>query len=134
MKACSLCGNVKPLTEYHKKTKYHDGLDPWCKSCKHERDYARYHADPKAAYQRTRAYVLAHPEQAKAYKQKSAAKMREKERERRRTEINELGDSYIRQLFCEANGLAHSDIPQCLVDARRALIKLKRTLKNEELR
>lgn len=134
MKACTLCGNVKPLTDYHKKTKYHDGLDPWCKSCKRERNRARYNADKKAAYQRTRAYILAHPERAKAHKQKSAVKMRDQERMRRRAEIAELGDSYVRQLFCEGNGLSHTDIPQCLVDARRELIKLKRALKNAELR
>jgi hypothetical protein len=130
MKICTLCGKTKPLTEYGKKTKYHDGMDPWCKSCKRERDVARYHANPEAAYQRARAYLLAHPEQAKAYKQKSAAKTRTEQRQKRRGEIATLGDSYVRQLFCEGNSLSHADIPQCLVDARRELIQLKRALKN----
>lgn len=131
-KPCTLCGHVKPLTEYHKKTKYHDGLDPWCKSCKSKRDTARYHADPAAAYQRARAYILAHPEKMKEHHQKSAAKMRTIDRQRRRDEIRNLGDSYVRQLICEGSTLSQTDIPQCLVDARRELIQLRRAI-NEKL-
>ena len=72
---------------------------------------------------------MANPEKHAEYQRKSAVKLREQERTKRRNEINELADSYVRQLFCENNGLSHADIPQCLVDARRELIKLKRALK-----
>lgn len=133
MRACTICKHEKPLTAFHKKTKYHDGLDPWCKECKSKRDTARYRADPVAAYQRSRVYILAHPDRTKAYHQKSAEKMRNKDRGLRRAEIANLGGSYIRQLLCEGNNLSQQDIPQCLVDAKRELVKLRRTLKNEKL-
>ena len=35
-KRCSKCGEVKPLTEFHKNRSARDGLDHWCKSCKKE--------------------------------------------------------------------------------------------------
>ena len=35
-KRCTKCGEEKPLTEFHKSRKSHDGLGYWCKSCKKE--------------------------------------------------------------------------------------------------
>lgn len=32
-KRCSKCGEVKPITEFHKRTLSHDGLQSWCKRC-----------------------------------------------------------------------------------------------------
>ena len=38
MKQCTICGEVKPLTEYHKKK---DGLAPSCKPCRNAAQRAR---------------------------------------------------------------------------------------------
>jgi 5-methylcytosine-specific restriction endonuclease McrA len=46
MKTCKKCGQVKPLTEYHRQAKNPDGLQYWCKDCKRQenRDRAGYFA------------------------------------------------------------------------------------------
>lgn len=37
MKTCSVCKQVKPLSEFHKNVLKRDGYDITCKDCKHER-------------------------------------------------------------------------------------------------
>lgn len=34
MKSCTKCGELKPLSQFSKRTRSKDGYDPWCKSCK----------------------------------------------------------------------------------------------------
>ena len=33
-KRCTKCGEVKPLTDYHRNKSKHDGRETWCKTCK----------------------------------------------------------------------------------------------------
>jgi hypothetical protein len=127
-RTCTLCKVAKPLSEYHKKAAYHDGLDPWCKACKHEKDTVRYWSDPSRYKRKSAAYHKAHPDKARKWKLESAERHRDEDRQKRRAEIQDLSDHYVRQLFCENNVLTFSDIPQCLVEARRELIKLKRAI------
>lgn len=128
MRVCTLCKQAKPLSEFNKKTRYHDGLDPWCKACKHEKDKARYWLDPAGAKKRSAEYAKANPDKAKAWKKASADKHRSNIRKKRNSDIKELSDKYVKQLFTENSTLTFADIPQCLVYARRELIKLKREL------
>jgi hypothetical protein len=42
MKVCKRCGKEKPLTDFRKKTKAADGLQPWCRECFAEYERLRY--------------------------------------------------------------------------------------------
>jgi 5-methylcytosine-specific restriction endonuclease McrA len=44
MKNCSKCGLLKPITDFHKKTKQKSGLNPSCKACV-KINTARYYAE-----------------------------------------------------------------------------------------
>lgn len=35
-KKCTFCGEVKPVTEFYKKSKSKDGYQTYCKACQHE--------------------------------------------------------------------------------------------------
>lgn len=129
MRACTLCKQAKPLSEFSKKTRYYDGLDPWCKACKSLKDKARYWLDPAGAKKRSAEYAKAHRDKARAWSKASADRTRVSIRKKRNSDIKELSDKYVKQLFTENSTLTFADIPQCLVDARRELIKLKRELK-----
>jgi hypothetical protein len=66
-------------------------------------------------------YAEDHPEKTKEWESKSQA-----------TSRRELRDSYVKSVLCVGSKiLQHADIPQTLVDAKRAELKLKRLL-NEE--
>jgi len=36
-KRCPACGETKPLADFHRSERCHDGRDTWCASCRHER-------------------------------------------------------------------------------------------------
>lgn len=42
MRICTQCEVEKQETEFNKKKSYYDGLDPWCRSCKHNKDKEAY--------------------------------------------------------------------------------------------
>jgi 5-methylcytosine-specific restriction endonuclease McrA len=60
-KVCRKCGEIKPLSEFHKQRKNPDGLQYWCKDCKRQNtrergDYfAQYHAEHRERYREQRA-------------------------------------------------------------------------------
>lgn len=43
MKTCSVCGDTKPYSEYHKRAAMKDGHRSACKGCEHERNQGKYH-------------------------------------------------------------------------------------------
>jgi hypothetical protein len=45
MKACTKCGEIKPVGEFHRRTRSRDGLTPQCKACAHQRSLADYGAN-----------------------------------------------------------------------------------------
>jgi hypothetical protein len=57
---------------------------------------------------------------------------RDELRESSRENTNTLSDRYIRQRLSQRSLLSSKDIPQTLIDAKRAELKLKRKLKNEQ--
>ena len=48
MKKCSKCREMKPLNEFHKEKKSKDGLQGYCKPCRHK-DGKKQYADPDSA-------------------------------------------------------------------------------------
>ena len=53
MKACNKCGEVKPLSEYHKKHDNRDGHDNRCKFCKSAYKNYRRRGNAKNIYKNT---------------------------------------------------------------------------------
>lgn len=57
MKQCKLCGQLKPLSEYHKQKTFKDGVDNRCKPCrkvlaaeKYKKDWFKYTFILKRSY------------------------------------------------------------------------------------
>jgi hypothetical protein len=55
-KQCRLCGQVKPLEEFHRATTARDGHRGECKACFREQAAERYRADPSKAIERARRW------------------------------------------------------------------------------
>jgi 5-methylcytosine-specific restriction endonuclease McrA len=78
-KECSKCKTIKPITEYPKDNGKWDGLYPYCKQCKSERDKKVYQKNPKAKYEavlkyqkRTGIFYQSHPYKQKYYNSPSS--------------------------------------------------------------
>jgi len=63
MKRCPRCGETKPVSEFSKRARSKDGLQIWCKACKHK--YCIEHAEEEAA--RGRQYRADHVEEMAAW-------------------------------------------------------------------
>lgn len=66
-KACSYCGTVKPLSEYHNQTKAKDGKQHRCKTCAKELASKWYRENKDRAYETTKARRARNPDAYKAY-------------------------------------------------------------------
>ena len=66
MKACSKCGETKPLTEFSKKTSCKDGLQRKCKSCASAEHAERRQANPDRVRALERASKIANVENVRA--------------------------------------------------------------------
>lgn len=55
LKTCTKCGHSKPLSEFYKSPKTHDGYDPRCKMCK--KAYDKEYVQREDVKQRRRAYM-----------------------------------------------------------------------------
>lgn len=84
MKRCTICGESKALSEFHRQATRPDGLGNWCKPCKSEKKRAAYLADAAPAKRRAAEYRKAHPEKAAAAKRKCYQQKREHYREKGR--------------------------------------------------
>lgn len=72
-KACTKCGETKPLNEFgnHKKTR--DGKNCWCKKCHREYHRAYYRSISDDHYERTVRWRRNNPEAVRAIKQRRRA-------------------------------------------------------------
>lgn len=67
-KRCSTCGVEKPLTEFSKHKKSHDGIRSQCKDCDSVYRRAYYARNRERAYEVWRQYRNTHPDDIRAYK------------------------------------------------------------------
>jgi len=119
MKVCNKCGEIKPLTDYHKSKATKDGYAYMCKECsntatnkwrKNNPDKAKQHHDKwrKKNLDNQRQYSAKwrknNPDKVKKYVDKHCAKLRESTKERREMEIKMYGpklppmEAYFRYL------------------------------------
>lgn len=62
MKTCTLCGEAKPFTDFHRQSNTKDGHCCWCKPCKSEKKRAAYSVNAENIKARVAAYRVANPE------------------------------------------------------------------------
>ena len=103
-KPCTKCGEVKPLNDFHKRARSHDGLMAQCKDCVNRRIRNNYRKNPKAKIEKTRQYHLDNPEWSKKKQRESHERNREQRYARYKERLNsdpEFRD-YHRKLTADA--------------------------------
>jgi hypothetical protein len=87
-KHCRICGELRPLTDFHRASTARDGHRGECKDCFREISRARYKANPDAAKERARLWQQENPERhranQRARRQRPEVKAREREGHLRR--------------------------------------------------
>lgn len=117
-KKCSKCGEVKPLSEFHKFKHSKDGLKPRCKPC-NIFDANKYASEHKEEC--TRKKMNWYRQKPEDYRKK-----RERASNARRGDL--LPDSYIATLVARQDFSA-SEVPVWLINLKREQIELHRLSK-----
>lgn len=92
-KKCKKCGEIKPLTEFHKKKDAKDGLKYICKSCSKEKRRKRYEKNREYEKERNRKYHQKHREHYKEYYKRYRKENKEYFKEYRRKYYQENMES-----------------------------------------
>ena len=147
-KACTKCKEEKELTEFAKDKNHKDGRSSRCKKCLYaiHKVYQETHRDScrtanRKSYHKNREYYLAKNKERYWAKRErlieygrsryrlNKASISQKAKRKNHESYESLSDSYVRSLLVKRNGLSCADIPQELVDAKRAHLKLGRAIK-----
>lgn len=142
MKKCQKCKELKPLDCYYRCAAKPDGLQGRCKDCQRveTRERMRRRAkNPEAsalARAKLEAWKEANPELARRTHAKAQLRYYHKNKEkfyglhRRYFERikDDLEEPYVRGLIAKAAGARRADVPQQLVEAKRAHLKVTRVI------
>lgn len=74
MKRCTICGETKPYTDFHKQASRRDGFANWCKPCKSKKKRNYYLSNPQPAIERAARYRAANPHKVSEVKKASRLK------------------------------------------------------------
>ncbi len=98
---------------------------------KKRKKYRETHPDyAREEYKRCRERILRYK---KNYRSQNYLKVIEIERKSHRKALTKLADSYVKQtLTNNGSNLTAADIPQSLIEAKRAHLKLKRSIENAD--
>lgn len=83
-KACSKCGEIKPLNDFHRATGMKDGHRNECRSCWKEICKVRYRRDPKKAIESVQRWRVENPDKYQAWLNRNREENRERRREQNR--------------------------------------------------
>ena len=102
-----------------------DGKSSWCRSC-HRVAQKKWLAkkimeDPGYQYRKVKTYLAVRTDLKQQHSQRWQA-----------AQCNELRDGYVRKLLRLGTSLKREDIPICLVEAKRAQLKIERFLKGNK--
>ena len=144
-KVCTKCGVEKEMDLYPPDKRASDKKASQCRKCKILacKEYRKKH--PEKAKQKRRETYLNNYEKvrltAEIYREKNIKQIRKKHNEfnrinrkkivlKRRDEINNLEDTYISQILCQAvnNGIHRSIIPDWLRDLKRLQLNIRREI------
>ena len=70
MKRCTKCGEIKPVSEFHRNKSRKDGLQEWCKACKAKRAYKYRDRNREKVIEYKRKYREINREKANEYQRK----------------------------------------------------------------
>lgn len=133
MKTCMHCKQMKPLESFRKAPRMRDGRENGCKDCHNARRRKRYAESPADILIANRQWAADNRDQVNSYRRSWSRKGYVHYRSaKRRQEISNLSDSYVRQILVGVSALTHADIPQSLVNAHREVLRLKRALRDEK--
>ena len=127
-KTCTKCGGTKQVSEFHKCSKVSDGLASRCKSCvsaNWRRNKSKYARAKQKYYQDNREEIL----RKQAVYSKNNPVRQKNQRKWCKQNRDELGDSYVKQVLVQQRGFKKEQITPELIKAERALIKLKRKIR-----
>lgn len=135
MKECSKCKEVKTLDNFYKHKLTINGLCYACKPCMIESNkiWRKNNAERRREiarigyYRRRDKYI----KYSKIYRKNNLKACRKKSAEYGQSNRDNLSDTYIKQILCKKNSLAHVDIPKELVEAKKLEMQIRRTLKGE---
>jgi ElaB/YqjD/DUF883 family membrane-anchored ribosome-binding protein len=147
-KSCTKCKIEKPTTEFGRDKRIRSGLCSRCKLCVAEYNRARYLEQREQVIERVANYARNNKEEirarCKAYYQRNKDRIKEKTKRWREANLNrakktrnlrvrhnaaELTDSYVRQIMIYQSPIKAKDIPDELVELKRAQLLLHRQLK-----
>lgn len=133
MKTCIHCQQSKPLDAFRKSTRMTGGRENGCKECHNERRRQRYAENPADILAANRQWASNNRDHVNSYRRNWSRKGYVHYRSaKRRQEIANLSDSYVRQILAGNSTLSHADIPQSLVDVHREVLRLKRAIRDEK--
>ena len=96
-------------------------------------DPEKYKVLREAGRKRNRKYRARHPDRVRQWEKRNSEKVKEYQRKYREKSSDDLSDHYVKKLLTANNSpLTATDIPQPLIEAKRAEIKLKRELKERQ--
>lgn len=128
-KYCPKCFKTLSLTLFHKNKSKSDGVATYCKSCiseygKREDIRAKHYARMKNNAERVK-------EQWRRSHDNDGHRQRQKERVRAfmKVQSENLGDLYVKSKIARGTGIKFTDIPQSLVELKRAQMMIARALK-----
>ena len=108
-KHCRICGELKPLTDFHRASTTRDGRRSECKTCFSDLSRARYQANPEAAKERARRWQgenrERHLENQRRRRQLPEVKSRERDAHLRR-KFQLTADQYEEMLAAQGGGCA----------------------------
>jgi hypothetical protein len=130
MKTCSICRQPKELDQFHKNKAQPDGHNHRCKAC---RNQVRTNAEMEMQAERVRRYVAKHgrAEIRRRRKRDAPEKWRAQRSREKKSQAGRLSDGYVRSLIRKQDGPI-PEIPQELVNAKRAVMRIERLLKERQ--
>ncbi|MGC3984812.1 MAG: hypothetical protein QM777_08840 [Pseudorhodoferax sp.] len=143
-KRCPKCEQAKPASDYWRRAKSWDGLQPYCKACQNgaaseRKRTARLNESPEQRHERieaSRLYRRENKERVNDYAVKWQRANKEKFRSiqaaHRRRAAEQISDAYVRRMLSSRSTLKPSQIPDALVQLKRQFISLNREIKAQE--
>lgn len=139
-KRCTKCGNEKELKYFGRLKSTMDGYNYRCKLCRNEisnlyrsiypeRDKASRERCFENIQERKKLYRLNNIEKIRKHDVDYRAKTKEKTRQRKRKQVVELSNFYVRELLSNI-GIKHP--PNWLIDIKRQQLLLNRKLQTKE--
>lgn len=128
MKTCSKCETEKHLSEFHRCSKVSDGRAAVCMTCVAENWAAnreKYTKQKRKHYRENRDRIL----KDQSDRNKDNPKRQQYQKEWCKRNRDDLGDIYVKQVLVHKNGFISECVTPDLIKAKRALLKLKRALK-----